>query len=82
MHACLNVDEILRLIALELVASERKATAVGLVCCCKGFEDLVLDALWTTQDQLFPLLESFPGDVWKKGGHSVSVQKTCPFSFP
>lgn len=82
MHACLNIDEIVRLIALELVASERNATAVGLACCCKSFEDPVLDVLWATQDQLFPLLKSFPGDVWKEGGHSVSVPTTFVFPFP
>ena len=45
MHLCLNVDEILRLIAHELVASRGKGTTVGLACCCKGFEDPVLDGL-------------------------------------
>ena len=49
MHICLNVDELVRLIACELVASEGKATAVALAGCCKSFEDPVLDALWETQ---------------------------------
>ena len=44
MHACLNVDEIVRLIAYELVASGGYATAVALARCCKSFEDPVLDA--------------------------------------
>ena len=82
MHPCLNVDEIVRLIAYELVASRGKATAVTLACCCKSFEDPVLDALWATQDKLLPLLKSFPGDVWKEGGCSVSVSTTCVFFFP
>ena len=52
MHACLNVpDEILRLIACELVASEGQATAVPLACCSQSFEGPVLDALWETQDR-------------------------------
>ena len=67
MHAFLSVDEIFRLIACELVASEAKATAVALACCCKTFEGPVLDALWETQDQLFPLLKSLPESVWKEG---------------
>ena len=46
MHACLYVDEILRLIASELVVPGAKATTVLLVCCCKSFEDPVLDTLW------------------------------------
>ena len=49
MHACLNVDEIIRLIARELVASESKATAAALACRRKTFEDPVLDTLWETQ---------------------------------
>jgi len=70
MHPCLNVDEILRLLARELVESEAKATAVSLACCCKDFEDPVLDALWETQERLIPLLECFPQGVWKEEGGS------------
>jgi len=80
MHACLNVDEIVRLIALELVASGGEATAVCLACCCKSFEDPVLDALWAGQRLLLPLLKSFPGDVWRGGGYSVSASTACLFS--
>ena len=76
MHACLNVDEIVRLIACELVASNEEVCAVALACCCKSFEDPVLDVLWRTQVRLFPLLESFPGDVWHEGGHTVSAPRT------
>ena len=72
MHPCLNVDEILRLLARELVESE-KATVLSLACCCKSFEDPMLEALWETQDELLPLLKSFPEDVWKvEGRHFVS----------
>jgi len=74
MHACLHVDEIVRLIVCELVASENKAAAVTLACCCKSFEDPVLDALWETQDQLIPLLKTFPKDVWNKSESIVSAQ--------
>ena len=82
MHACLNVDEIVRLIALELVAFGGEATAVCLACCCKIFEDPALDALWATQESLLPLLKSLPSDVWKESGHSVSVPITWVFPFP
>jgi hypothetical protein len=82
MHRCLNVDEIMRLIACELVASGGGATAAGLACCCKGFEDPALDALWADQESLLPLLNIFPGDVWKEGGYSVSVPTTCVFFIP
>jgi len=79
MHACLNVDEIVRLIALELVASGGEASAACLACCCKSFEDPVLDPLWTEQRLLLPLLKCFPGNVWKEGGYSVSVPTTYLF---
>lgn len=73
MHPCLNVDEIVRLLACELVASEAKATAVSLACCCKNFEDPVLDTLWDMQDQLRPLLKCLPQKVWKEeDGNFVS----------
>ena len=68
MHPCLGVDEILRLLASELVASEAKATAVALACCRKSFEEPALDALWETQDRLIPLLKCFPPDAWKEEG--------------
>ena len=76
MHVCLNVDEIVRLIADELVASRRKAAAVSLACCCKCFEDPVLDMLWVEQHDLLPLLKSFPGGVWNDGGCTVSALTT------
>ena len=82
MHTCLNVDEIVRLIARELVASGGNATAVALACCCKDFEDPVLDALWVEQDRLLPLLKSFPGDVWNEDGCTVSTSMTRVFPFP
>ena len=74
MHACLHVDEIVRLIAWELVSSERRATAVAMACCCQSFEDPALDALWETQYQLIPLLKTFPEDVWDEGKCTVSAQ--------
>ena len=79
MHHCLNVDEIVRLIACELVTPERKATAVCLACCCKGFQDPVLDTLWATQLGLFQLFQCFPGDVWNEGGYTVSTPTTLFF---
>ena len=79
MHACLNVDEIVRLIACELVASEANAAVVYFTCCCKNFEGSVLDVLWETQGKLFPLLKSLPEDVRKEGGCTVSAPITHVF---
>ena len=80
MHACLNVDEIVRLIAGEFVESKTNATAVALGCCRKVFEGPVLDVLWGTQDELLPLFKSLPGDVWNEGGYAVSAPTTRAFS--
>jgi len=77
MHACLNVDEIIRLVARELVASGRKGSATALACSCKNLKDPVLDVLWEAQDQLRSLLKSFPADVWnEEGGNFVSTSTT------
>jgi len=81
MHACLNVDEIVRLIASELVASGGTETAVAFACCRKSFEDPVLDVLWVEQDRLLPLLESFPEGIWDGDWCTVSASTTCVFPF-
>ena len=70
MHPCLSVDEILRLLARVLVASEANATVVALACCCKTFEEPMLDELWRVQDRLNPLLKCFPQDVWMEEGET------------
>ena len=77
MHPCLYVDEILGLIAHELVTSTGWATSVALACCCKSFEDPVLDALWETQSRVLPLLNSLPDDVWGEGRCHVSAPMAC-----
>ena len=83
MHPCLNVDEIVRLIACELVTSGRKATAVCLACCSRSLQEPVLDVLWATQAELSPLFKCFPGDVWNEGGYTVSSTPTTRlFLFP
>ena len=76
MHHCLNVDEIVRLIAWELVASDADATAVALAACRRNYEDLVLDELWAAQKQLLPLLKTLPEDVWDGDGCTVSASTT------
>jgi len=81
MHPCLNVDEIVRLIACELVASEAKATAVALACCCKSFEDPVLDTLWKTQEFLTLLLGSLPGDVWNEDEDGLGCKVRAPTTY-
>ena len=40
----------------------------------------MLDVLWEIQDVLFPLLGSFPGDVWNGVECVVSLLSTCLLS--
>lgn len=76
MHPCLCVDEIVRLIASELVTTKGQASVVALARCCKNFEDPVLDVLWRTTERLHPLLKSLPGDVWNGSECTVSAPTT------
>ena len=73
MHPCLRLDEIIRLLARELVESQAKTTAVALACCCKTFEEPVLDVLWETQARLTPLLKCLPQDTWEGSTKFVSL---------
>ena len=76
MHPSLRVDEILKLVAHEIVAANQNATAVALARCCKCFEDPVLDALWETMFQFTNLLKTLPGEIWGPGGYQVSIEIT------
>ena len=71
MHPCFSIDEIIKLIACELVVSESKASAVSLMCCCKSFGDPLLDVLWKKQVGLTPLLKCLPQEVWEERGETL-----------
>ena len=79
MHPCLCVDEILRLVAHELATSGERAAALALACCCKKFEDPVLDALWETQEQLLPFRKILVLNFWEGGICTVSTSTTHAF---
>jgi hypothetical protein len=79
MHRSLIIHDVLHLLACKLVESELEATAVSLACCCKTFEDPILDELWKTQDQLIPLLRCLPQEVWEvTDGYFVSRTVMSP----
>ena len=84
MHPCLRVDEIIRLVACELVELEANGTVAALACCCKSFEEPVLDVLWETQVELTLLLECLPEDTWEdaweESGKFVSWLMAFTFS--
>jgi len=82
MHPCLNLDEIIRDTACELIISKAGATAVAFASCCKSFEDPVLDTLWGAQTDLLPALMTFPIDIWNwtgQGLYEVSASTTAAF---
>jgi hypothetical protein len=79
MHDCLNVDEIVRLLVSGLIACGWKETAVALACCCKKFEDPVLDVLWKEQKGLDVLLATLPEGVWDERHHDFVSRQSCIF---
>ena len=83
MHPCFSVDEVLRFLACKFVASGANAGAVSLTCCCKSFEDPMLDAPRETQNRLTSLVKSFALEVWKEeGGSLVSPSRIFVLSPP
>ncbi|KAF9786389.1 hypothetical protein BJ322DRAFT_1191544 [Thelephora terrestris] len=78
MHHCLNVDEIVRLIAGELVSATECTTTVALACCNKKLKDPVLDVLWETQCKLLPLLRTLPEDIWTPGEYGSFQRLPTP----
>lgn len=85
MHECLQVDDIVRLIAEETVNLERP-TAISLACTCRVFEDAVMGVLWGShQSDLVNLLRCFPSEVWEiresDSGNLYFVGATFPRSF-
>ena len=78
VHACLNVDEIVRCINCELVESKVDVIAVVLECYRKKIEDPVPYSLWETQKTLIPLLKALPGDIWDGGGRAMNGSTCTP----
>lgn len=81
-HPSFDVHDILELLACELVESELKATAISLACCCRSFEDLVLRALWETQNWLTPLPRCLAQEVWEEDGYKCFMSSVLMFHLP
>lgn len=69
-HKVLTIDELLRLIAAYLVDTD-PSSAVALACCCKAFEDPVLDLHWQHQS-LDKLASVLPAGILRRSGIDVS----------
>ena len=65
MHHVFELDEILRTVANELIASYRTDAALSFACSCKSFSIPVLDTMWEEEQRDFmTLLKTLPPSVW------------------
>ena len=65
MHQCLQLDDIVRLVAAEIINLERPS-AVSFACTCSLIEATVMGVLWGShQHDLINLFRCFPSDVWE-----------------
>ena len=63
-HRIFKISELARLIASQLVSTDRR-TIVNLACACKYLEEPVLSTLWETQSSLCTLLRVLPEETWE-----------------
>jgi len=71
-HAIVEIDELLRLVIDELVATS-PPTAVSLAITCRSLEEPTLSSLWRQQTSLDHLLKVLPGSTWAKKEYGLSV---------
>jgi hypothetical protein len=64
-HRCWALDEIVRVIAANLVLDKANASAVSLANCSKSLEEPALSEVWRSLSSLAPLVKSFPPEVWE-----------------
>lgn len=64
-HRCWGLDEIVRVIAANLVSNGAKASAVSLASCSKSLEEPALSEVWRSLSSIAPLVKCFPPDVWE-----------------
>lgn len=65
MHQCLEINDIVCLVAEETIKLERPS-AISLACTCRTFEAAVMGILWGShQNDLVNLLRCFPSEVWE-----------------
>lgn len=64
-HKIFELDEILRLIAGELVNADNNGTALAFACSRRLSSDPVLDTMWEEgQGDFTTLLKTFPAPAW------------------
>ena len=63
-HRVFKISELTRLIASQLVHTNKKLSAANLVCACRYLEGPVLSTLWESQWSLCTLLRALPEETW------------------
>ena len=64
-HGSLGPNEIVTLIAANLVSDKATASAVALARCARSLEEPVLCEVWRTLSSLTPLVKCFPPELWE-----------------
>ena len=64
-HRCWTLDEIVRVIAANLVSDGARASAIALASCSKSLEEPALREVWRSLSSLAPLVKCFPPEVWE-----------------
>ena len=64
MHPCLQLDEMLSLIATLVGGNDRTATLSKMALTCKRFNGPAVDALWEEIPGLLPLLPLLPPEAY------------------
>ena len=70
-HRCWALDEIVRVIAANLVSDKAGASAVSLASCSKSLEEPSLGEIWRSLSGLAPLVRCFPPEVWEVKGEKL-----------
>ena len=74
-----EIDELVRLVIEQLVASSRR-TAVSLALTCRSLEEPSLSSLWKQQKSLLVLIKVLPDHIWEVDENTFeSIVSICDF---
>lgn len=76
-HQIFHIDELLRLIIDELVATNPR-TAVALAATCRSLEEPTLSSLWKEQRSLDNLVKVLPNYTWVQDKHDTDMIVSDP----
>lgn len=66
MHRCLQIQEILRIIADHVYW---KSDLISMACVCRGFYEPAMDAAWYAMPGMGPLIMCLPSHCWRIEEH-------------